>query len=286
MDYQTLLQKIKSYESTYEVKCIGCSHFGRKIIAVERNLNSNFATAIFVASTHAREHITTDLLCQMLDDNIFDEITDFNISLVLMHNPDGVELACHGIMSVPQKEKQNLLEINGGSLDFRLWKANGKGEDINNNFDARFGTNVHSFKPSSSGYIGKFAEAVPETKALADYTRQKNTFFTVAYHSKGEEIYYNFFQNEKMLTRDSLIASRFAKSTGYKIKNVEAVSSGGYKDWCVSKLNIPALTIEVGADSLMHPILRVALPEIYKRNKMLAKDVVFAYNVFKRFGEN
>ena len=57
-----------------------------------------------------------------------------------------------------------------------------------------------------------------------------------------------------------------AKVTGYAIKSAPN-SAGGYKDWCIEKLKIPALTIEVGNDDLTHPIGEEHLVEIYKQNK-------------------
>ena len=78
------------------------------------------------------------------------------------------------------------------------------------------------------------------------------------------------------------VAEKFAEITGYKIKNVEKSSSGGYKDWCVEKLKIPALTIEVGSDELSHPISVENLEEIYEKNKYVAKALIFAYNEFKK----
>ena len=127
------------------------------------------------------------------------------------------------------------------------------------------------------------AESENETKAIVCYTKTKKTFFTVSYHSKGEEIYYNFFQTQNNLLRDKIIAERFAESTGYVIKNVEQVSSGGYKDYCVQKLNIPALTIEVGSDELLHPIEKKWLSLIFEKHKFVANDLQFAYNVFREF---
>ena len=106
---------------------------------------------------------------------------------------------------------------------------------------------------------------------------------TISYHSKGEEIYFNFFQNKCRLERDEKIAKKFSESTGYLIKNVENVSSGGYKDWCVKKLKIPSLTIELGSDELSHPIKLDKLEEIYQKHKTIAKDIKFAYNVFKEY---
>jgi len=284
MRYSELLKKIHTYEKKYQVKVIGKSLLGRNIYAVEKIASSEISTAVFVGSIHAREYISTDLLCKFLDEDLFDDINNFNISFILMANPDGVELCFDGIRSVDdEKIKNDLLLINNNNYDFSLWKANAAGIDLNNNFDANFGQNSFKTKPASQGFAGDFCESEPETRAIVDYIKSKNAFFVIAYHSKGEEIYYNFFQTDNRLKRDSLVAERFAKSTGYLIKNVENVSSGGLKDWCVQKLKIIALTIELGDDCLKHPISQNYLPQIFKKNKTVAFDLKFAYNIFKNF---
>ena len=283
MNYQTLLKKIENYKKKYNVKIIGKTEFNRNIFAVEKTLSEDFFTVIFVCSVHAREHITTDLVCRMLDEGLFDTVKNFNVSFILMANPDGVELVYGGLFSAPENYQKFLKSINNGNDCFNLWKANGRGVDINNNFDANFGTNVHNKTPASSGFTGKFAESEKETRAIANYTKSKKIFLSISYHSKGEEIYFNFFQNKLDLKRDKIIAKRFSESTGYKIKNVEKVSSGGYKDYCVQKLHIPALTIEVGSDELVHPIGEEYLEEIFLKHKNVAKDVEFAYNIFIEF---
>ena len=283
MNYLELLNKIENYKSKFKVLEIGQTLFKRKIFAVERNLNKNFATAIFVCSIHARENITSDLICKMIDDGLFEEIKDFNLAFIIMANPDGVEVCFNGLQSVPENERERLFEINGKSLDFSLWKANGRGVDLNNNFDADFKRIVNSESFSSSGFAGECAESEEETKAVVNYLKNKNPFIVLCYHSKGEEIYYNYFQDEACLKRDKLIAERFSKSTGYQIKNPEKSSSGGLKDYVVQKLKIPALTIEVGSDELSHPIKKESLEDIYKRHKSIANDLEFAYNVFREF---
>ena len=281
MRYSELLKKIEQYKIKYRVSIIGKTMLGRNIYAVEKVVNENFFTAIFVASVHAREYISTELLCRFLDDGLFDEITRFNVSCILMANPDGVELCYDGERSVKDENlKRQLIKINNYSKDFSLWKANAAGVDVNNNFDANFGQNTSRSFPSTQGYVGLFAESEKETQALVEFTQSKKVFLTISYHRKGEEIYYNFFQTKNNLERDFLIADRFAKSTGYQIKNVESVSSGGYKDWCVQKLKIPALTIEIGSDNLSHPISKNHLEEIYAKHKSVANDLNFAYNVF------
>lgn len=287
MTYSELLNFLQNLDKNYKVKIIGKTKFNRKIIAVERILNKSFSTAILVSCIHARENISADVVLEMIKNDLFKNIKHFNLSFILIANPDGVELQSGNLKSFPKKHQENLLKINGGSSDFSMWKANALGVDINNNFDANFGENKYADKPSSQGFIGKKAMSEKETKAIANYTKKKNPFITISYHTKGEEIYFNFFQDKQRLKRDEKIAKRFAKSTGYKIVNVEASSSGGYKDWCVSKLKIPALTIELGSDDLAHPITKNHLKEIYDKNKTIASDLEFAYNEFvkgKKYG--
>lgn len=283
MNYNDVLKRIEEYKKEFEVLEIGQTLFKRKIFAVERNLNKNFATAIFVCSIHARENITSDLICKMIDDGLFDSVKEFNLAFIIMANPDGVELCFGGLQSVPEGERKRLFEINNKSADFSLWKANGRGVDLNNNFDADFKRIVNSESFSSSGFAGEFKESEEETKAVVNYLKKKNPFIVLCYHSKGEEIYYNYFQDEAYLKRDKIIAERFSKSTGYQIKNPEKSSSGGLKDYVVQKLKIPALTIEVGSDELSHPIKKESLEDIYKRHKSIANDLKFAYNVFREF---
>lgn len=283
MNYKRLLNKLNEYKNRFEIREIGETLFKRKIFAVERNLSEDFATAIFVCSIHARENITTDLVCKMIDDGLFENIKDFNLAFILCANPDGVELCLNGLSSVPEIERKALFEMNNKSLDFSLWKANARGVDLNNNFDADFKKIINSRVSSSSGYAGDIFESESETQALVKYLKQKNPFIVLCYHSKGEEIYFNYFQEEPYLKRDKMIAERFAKSTGYVIKNPENTSSGGLKDYVVSKLKIPSLTIEVGSDDLKHPISYKYLEDIYELHKSIANDLNFAYNIFRRF---
>ena len=283
MRYLELLENIQNLSKEYKVKVIGVTKFNRKIIAVERTINKSFSTAILVAGMHARENISCDVLFEMIDRNLFKDIKDFNLSFIIMANPDGIELQSGALDSFPKTHQKRLLNINCG-YDFSTWKANAMAVDINNNFDAKWGTNAHALKESSHGFIGKKPFSEKESKAIARYTKKNKTFITISYHTKGEEIYFNFFQDEKRLRRDESIAQRFACSTSYKIVNVENSSSGGYKDWCVEKLKIPALTIELGSDDLTHPITKKNLKEIFDKNKTIASDLEFAYNEFIKEG--
>ncbi len=283
MDYLSLKNFLKQLDKNYNVKVLGKTKFNRNIYAVEKINGENLSTAVLVASIHAREWITTELLTEFIEQNIFKTITHFNISLLLMVNPDGVELAVNGLKNFKNRHKKKLVKINGFN-DFSLWKANAKGVDLNNNFDADFKLHNRDKKPASQGYAGKKKESEKETKIIVNYLKEINPFIVLSYHTKGEEIYFQYYQKTKELLRDFLIAKRFALTTGYKIKNVEKVSSGGLKDYIVSKLKIPSLTIECGNDNLKHPITE--LGDIFLRNKNIANDLEFAYNVFREFEEN
>ena len=280
MTYKELLERLKHLDKSYSVKVIGKTKFNRKIFAVERILDKSFSTAIFLAGIHAREHISSDLIFEMIDRKLFDEIDKFNVSFIVVANPDGIELQSNGLDCFSKRHQIRLVEMNDGNQDFSMWKANAFGVDLNNNFDARWGEIAHSETPSSQGYVGKKPLSEKETMAIANYTKKLKPFITISYHTKGEEIYFNFYQESKELSRDEKIARRFSRSTGYKIVNVEKVSSGGYKDWCVEKLKIPALTIELGSDEWAHPISKEHLEEIFEKNKSIAFDVEFAYNEF------
>ena len=280
MNYNELLERLKHLDKSYKVNVIGKTKFNRKIFAVEKIVDRQFSTAIFVSGIHARENISSDLVFKMIEERLFDDVKRFNISFIVMANPDGIVLQNGGLENFPKKHQEKLVQMNGGEKDFSMWKANGLGVDLNNNFDAKWGEVVHAQKPASQGFIGVMAMSENETKVIARYTKKMNPFITISYHTKGEEIYFNFFQDKKNLVRDEVIAKRFSESTGYRIVNVEKVSSGGYKDWCVEKLKIPALTIELGSDELLHPITKNNLEEIFEKNKTIAFDLEFAYNVF------
>ena len=122
MNYNSFLEHIKSYKKRYSVKVIGETHFKRKIMAVEINKNDSFPTAILIAGMHAREHITTDLVLKMIRNELFDRISKFNVIVIPMANPDGIELCTGGIMTAPMKVREKLLKINMGSVQQVLKK--------------------------------------------------------------------------------------------------------------------------------------------------------------------
>lgn len=225
---------------------IGFSHCAKPILCycVKK---SDYPKIIIQASIHAREYITAYLTLKLIKE--FEKKgKNGTVYFIPITNPDGVKIA---LAETP------------------LYKANGRKVDLNTNFDARWGTGEsNTLCPASENYIGAYPFSENESKALRDFSLKIKPDFTISYHSKGEEIYYEFFQDEKRRKRDFCLAQKIANTTGYKIVSTP-YSAGGYKDWCIEKLKIPALTIEVGKDSLSHPIKKGKLKPIYRQNKQV-----------------
>lgn len=232
---------------------IGRSFFGLPIFyaAVEKTERPKI---IFQYAIHGREYITSYLCLKQIEDFVSfgKRGKAYFIPLV---NSDGVAIAC------------------GGSP---LYKANGRGVDLNVNFDARWGTGAKNRRTrGEENFIGAYPFSEPESIALRDFTLKVMPDATVSYHAKGEEIYWEFFQEGRLRKINLKLAKAVAEVTGYTIKSTPD-SAGGYKDWCADKLKIPSLTVEVGADSLEHPIGVERLDEIYLKNRGVVNEVVNA----------
>lgn len=215
-----------------------------KLISYFQVSKTNYPTLIVQYAIHAREYITTYLALKQIRQ--FEKKGKVGTVFFLpMLNADGVEIAL----------KEN-----------SLYKANANGVDLNVNFDARWGKGRQNVRQKGDqNYIGKQPFSEPESKSLRDFTLFVKPDMTISYHSKGEEIYYEFFQEEEQRERDYRLAKTVVDITGYQIKSTPD-SCGGYKDWCISMLKIPSLTIEVGDDRLKHPIKKYRLREIYQKN--------------------
>ena len=114
MDYKSLEKKLSKKIKHAKVFVIGKSVLNREIYAVEFDFNSAYSV-IIQGAIHAREHITCDLICKMIEDvsvnfNKYETINTPNIIFVPMVNPDGVELCYYGLKSVKDKDKKQFLK--------------------------------------------------------------------------------------------------------------------------------------------------------------------------------
>ncbi len=249
-------EQISAFYGNYrgEKTVFGKSVEGRDLYAFHIGSSSG-AQILSQYAIHAREWVTALLSLY----HIRRGLPKGGAWVIPLMNPDGAVLCQAG-----EKPQERLVSLNGGE-DFSLWKANARAVDLNVNFDARWGTGASNLKrPAPANYIGVCPHSEPEVRALVSFTLQIRPAATVSWHTKGEEIYWEFHQSRKQRRRDRALAAVLAESTGYPLVTVKN-SAGGYKDWCIEKLKIPAFTVEVGSDALSHPLGKTALPEIVGR---------------------
>lgn len=227
----------KTSHKKYE---IGKSYFNLPIYAFEVKKTA-LPRIIVVGGVHAREYITTYLtLCLAEDFSRRGKLG--TVYFIPMLNPDGIKKVLDGEP---------------------LYKANGRGVDLNVNFDAGWGEGELNVKtPGMENFIGERPFSEPETAAIRDFTLSAAPTATLALHSKGQEIYYGFRGRRE---DDKFLAMKIAEKSGYAVKPTPS-SAGGYKDWCVDKLCIPSFTIEVGSDNLKHPLNKTALKSVLSEN--------------------
>ena len=242
-----------------EKRIYGQSAEGRNLYAFFVGKHEG-ATGISQAAIHGREWITAYLSLY----HIRRGVKKGGVWILPLTNPDGALLSQVGITTAAVERRNFLVELNGG-YDFSLWKANAEGVDLNVNFDARWGTGARNvYSPASENFVGEYPFCAPETFALKEFTEQICPDFTVSWHTKGEEIYWRFHQPVIRLLRDRRLAKKLSRNIGCPMREAK-YSAGGYKDWCVEKLKIPAFTVEVGRDELSHPLGEEILPELIKK---------------------
>ena len=244
----SVIKEVENFYLSFNGKkgIIGKSLFNKPIyyIAVEKTKRP---VIIAQYAIHAREYITSYLSLKQIEE-FMRFGTCGTVYFIPMLNPDGVKIA---LTKNP------------------LYKANGRGVDLNVNFDANWAKGAKNcFTKGAENFVGKYPFSEPESRAIRDFTLKIKPDMTVSYHSKGEEIYYQFFQNKRAEKRDYNLAKEISRVTGYKIKDTP-FSCGGYKDWCIQKLKIPAVTIEVGDDNLVHPLKKECAKEIFDKNRQV-----------------
>lgn len=262
--YDIMVQDIKAlgqkYPDIIQYKIIGSSEYKRPIYAV--SLGTGNANVFINGSHHAREWISTTLNMYMLEQyakmyegnqtfgsfNVKKVLDETTIWFVPMVNPDGVTLQQFGLSKFPVTDHNSLIKMNEYSHDFKKWKANAKGVDLNRQYNAGWAT-IKSNRPSPSWshHKGYYPEQAAETKTMVKFTKEINPEMAVSYHSSGEILYWKFKQSGQQYTRDHNYAKRIGQYTGYSLVYPGLnPSGGGYNDWFTSTYKRPGFTPELG----------------------------------------
>lgn len=260
---------------------------GRKINYIQIGDKENMI--LLSAGFHGMEWLTTLLLLKFTDEigkcvktgqtiagiNVCEFLQNKGIMIVPCVNPDGTEISINGYKSAC-KYSDLVKRASGGNTD--NWQANARGVDINHNFNAGW-HELHKLEqksningPGPTRYGGEYPESEIETKAITNLCR--NTYFrhAIAFHSQGEEIYWQY--GDDMSEKSELIAKVLSVSSGYKMAQPEGLAvGGGFKDWFIKEIKRPGLTIEIGKGK--NPLPIADFNDIYNRlEEMLVLSVI------------
>ncbi|WP_129689727.1 M14 family metallopeptidase [Gottfriedia acidiceleris] len=272
------LQELNAwYPGFTKVETIGKSVDGRNLYAIK--LGTGKSEISINGSHHAREHMTTNVIMEMLDQyasayekntkisgfDVRKSLSQTSIYFVPMVNPDGVMLVQKGASST--KNPNQVIKLNNGSKNFKAWKANVRGVDLNRQYPAGWNTiSGNKSKPGPDNYKGTKALSEPEAKALYDFTNKHSFKNTVAYHSSGNIIFWHYNQSGTQLARDKAIATKLSKQTGYSLVAPAKGGGGGYKDWYVAAKKRPGFTIEISPYVGNKPVPNSYFSSIMKKN--------------------
>lgn len=282
--YAQMKNDLEKLAKTYNLPLIkiGESELGRDLLAVKVGKGKH--SILLNGSHHGREWLTTNVLMTMVEEyaiayqleksvggystTILDTVS---IWFVPMVNPDGVMIQQKGIEHLPFLMQEVYIDMNQGESDFKRWKANGLGIDLNRQYPAGW-ESINGDQPSASysHYKGQKPLQAKEVRALAQFTVKSNPLITASYHTSGHELYWYYYNKLLNLPRDFRLVNKISKVTGYKIAypSFNAVG-GGYSDWFIQEYQRPAVTLELS--SLVketNPPLS-AIHEEWERNRVI-----------------
>lgn len=218
--------------------------------------------------------------------DIFEEVA---FHVVTMSNPDGVTISQLGVEALNdsafadivkacyERDKETLVyEETAGEANWidyykypnyikklslkrpiitfeeyqKIWKANARGVDLNNNFDADWEGIQLKDQPAFGSYKGESPVSESESQALVALATKRDYQCFLSYHARGQLIYYDVKGNSPENSRASRalveLLDSWIKYTPESTIGADNVNLGGFGDWVQLKLNKPSVTIESG----------------------------------------
>lgn len=254
------LERIAQVYLFCERYVIGKSLLGRDIELLK--IGNGKKKIMFVGGVHGSEYLTSSLLLRFAADyaaSADDGGKVYSLSMRYLFenrtvyilpqlNPDGADIAIHGVSrGCPLYERIMHMCPDG---DFTHWQANARGVDINHNFSADFEEYKAIERQSNviegaTKFSGEYPESEPETKAICDFLRRADVGMLLAFHTQGEEIYYE--SNGVCPPMGKAIGSAMARMCGYRLAVPQGGARyGGLKDWFIREFSRPGFTVECG----------------------------------------
>lgn len=289
-DYASLRRALYQLKGRYDrlrVFPIGQSLYGREIFALA--LGDPRGATLYVGGTHGLEWLTTLLLCRFAEEllglwegggslaqiDVTRALEGRSLVIIPTLNPDGAEIAIKGWAGCPEIPP----EITALSRDpTHHWQANGRGIDLNHNFDAGF-SEVKALEreagflaPGPTRYGGERPHSEPESAAITAFCKEFTPRQLYAFHSQGEEIYYRYGPHTP--PRSQLMAQVLASTCGYRVCTPTGTAShGGLKDWFIETFDRPGFTVEIGKGR--NPLPVAELEKVYRQlREMLMLGII------------
>jgi g-D-glutamyl-meso-diaminopimelate peptidase len=267
LNHARMMQYIECFRERYsflEIQNLGASVLGKNIPVIV--LGQGEKSVVYVGAHHGMEWITSVLLLRFINEYAESYRTGrhlYNIYLpylfrqrkiliIPMLNPDGVDYVINGV-SPDNPLRERLIKMNHGSTDFSHWQANGRGVDLNHNYNADFEeyrvlaaqNGIDSGAPTR--YCGESPESEPEVGYFCNYLRfaAPNIGAVLSLHTQGEEIYYS--SRGQTAPRSASLAKIISRLTNYTPAEPQGHASySGLLDYCIQSLQLPAFTLECG----------------------------------------
>lgn len=266
-DYAEVSAKLyrmeKNNPEMAKVHVIGKSLEGRDMLALQLNTTSaslragrsNKPGMIYMASHHAREHLSTEMPL-MFADYLLKNKSDPTLSALLgnrdiwfipLVNPDGSEF-----------------DISTG--EYEMWRKNRRpngdgtfGVDLNRNYGYLWGTGGSSSETNSEVYMGAKPFSEPETQVIKAFVESHlNAKVLLTIHTFSELILYPWgntydgIDNLKDETVFTTMAKDMSQWNKYKPQQSSDlyITSGDTTDWAYGEHGIFAFTFELSPTSI------------------------------------
>ena len=277
-DYDTLRRELYALVGKYpfiHLMRLGKTSMGREILAI--CIGKRPAYTLYAAAFHGKERITAAVALRFAE-RVCEAVTigetvsgisarrmfaDRGMIILPMVNPDGCDIAVNGAIGCLPNPDKIARMCNG---DYSQWNANGRGVDINRNFDA--GWQLQRTVDESDGIIGAGPtryggtrpESEAETVALTSLCRRMNIACVMALHTQGEEIYWSY--GDRTPPHSERMARILGASSGYTVTEpLQKAAHAGFKDWFINEYARPGFTVELGRGT--NPLAPEMLDYIY-----------------------
>ena len=208
MIYDDIVNLMYTHSDVLNVDILGESEFGQAIpiMTIENKAVNNIKKPILlVGNLHAREFFSSKFLMKFTNqfllslnnprcvyENVSRFLDEYIFYIVPLANPDGLKIAQEDWKGIEEHmEDINKIKRIGPFSD---WKANGKGIDLNNNFDdgnfhLKHGRLFEKY-PASQGHKGDYPGQAIEARLIQNLVDSIHPLVTLSFHTKGDVLFW------------------------------------------------------------------------------------------------